>query len=95
MTELETIRSKIDCIDSELVSLFEKRMVLSRLASAYKREHGIPITDEAREKDVVEHCISILQDTSLITPLCSFISCMIMLSRQEQEKEYKEVSPDA
>ena len=47
---LEESREKIDRIDRELVKLFCERMQVSADVSEYKRSVGKPVTDEARER---------------------------------------------
>ncbi len=48
--ELEKLRKKIDRIDRELTSLFVERMGCSAAVAEYKREHGLPVLDAARER---------------------------------------------
>lgn len=53
MAELSDIRTQIDGIDDEIVELFKKRMAFSDQIGAYKREHGLPVLDRAREREKI------------------------------------------
>jgi len=48
--ELSEIRKKIDALDDELVRVFLERMYICADVAAYKREHGLPVLDAARER---------------------------------------------
>ncbi len=51
---IEELRGEIDAIDEQLVALFTKRMDVSAKVAAYKKETGKPITDSARERELLE-----------------------------------------
>ena len=53
-TELTACRREIDRIDSELLRLFAERMEISARVAAYKREHGLPVLDPAREREKLQ-----------------------------------------
>ena len=44
--ELSEIRTKIDAVDDQLLSLFLERMALSEEVAAYKNEHRLPILNK-------------------------------------------------
>lgn len=52
--ELHQLRNQIDELDRELVACFVKRMRLSAEVAAYKREHGLPVLDRAREAALLD-----------------------------------------
>lgn len=52
MSELDTLRSEIDEIDTQLTALFLRRMDVTARVGAYKQENGLPVLDEAREQEV-------------------------------------------
>lgn len=54
MNDLERYRTEIDEIDSELISLFVRRMNVSAEIAAYKKANGIPVTDASREEKKLE-----------------------------------------
>ncbi|MBR1673253.1 MAG: bifunctional chorismate mutase/prephenate dehydratase [Fretibacterium sp.] len=51
--DIAEIRTKIDTIDSEMLSLFLQRMELMRDVAGYKNAHSLPIIDKAREREVL------------------------------------------
>lgn len=51
--ELSECRAGIDAINNELLRLFCERMELSANVAQYKAEHGLPVLDHARERDVI------------------------------------------
>ncbi len=48
--ELKKLREEIDQIDSQLVALLSKRMEVCASIADYKRVHGLPVHDPAREE---------------------------------------------
>jgi len=59
---LNNARAEINKIDIEIVKLLEKRFNIVNEIGCYKRKQKLPIYDEAREKQVVENCISLLEN---------------------------------
>ena len=53
MADLGEARKKIDKIDEELVRLFLERLAVSRDVALAKRESGGPVTDPAREREIL------------------------------------------
>jgi len=51
---LPEYRKELDEIDRELVSLFQKRMALSKEIGQYKKEHSLPILDKEREQEKLD-----------------------------------------
>ena len=51
--ELEELRKQIDIIDDELLSLFLKRMDISKKVSEYKLKEHIPILNQKREDEIL------------------------------------------
>ena len=54
MTDLEKTREEINRINDEILSLFVRRMELSVDVHRYKKAHGLPTTDPAREAAIME-----------------------------------------
>ena len=50
---LEQIRAELDKVDTEIVQLFEQRMQLSAQVATVKRQHNLPITNQAREQEIL------------------------------------------
>ena len=48
--DLTQCREKIDELDRQLVALFAERMETAAQVAAYKKEHGLPVLDAARER---------------------------------------------
>ena len=55
MDELNNLRREIDQIDRQLVELFRQRMDVTRRVGEYKAAHGIPVLDQAREREVLNN----------------------------------------
>ena len=62
MKDLSVIREELDRLDRQLVRLFEQRMVISREVAQYKNSKGLPVLDEAREKQVIQSRRAMLTD---------------------------------
>jgi chorismate mutase len=52
--DLDTLRRSIDELDSRLLALIEERVRLVLAVGDYKREHGLPIYDPERERNLIE-----------------------------------------
>jgi chorismate mutase/prephenate dehydratase len=55
MDELKELRQEIDSIDRQVVELFRQRMDVTRRVGEYKATHGIPVLDQAREREVLNN----------------------------------------
>lgn len=51
--DLDTLRSEIDALDREIVSLLNRRARLGLAAGKAKTQSGRPITDKEREREVM------------------------------------------
>ena len=65
MDALEQARREIDTVDAQLAALFERRMAAVLQVAEYKRAHGLPIFDAAREAAVLEKAL----DAACAVPL--------------------------
>lgn len=52
--ELENLRKQIDEIDDGILELFLRRMACAKQVAETKREKGLPIFNEARERDILD-----------------------------------------
>ena len=52
--DLKDHRDRIDAIDDQLTALFKERMEIAAKICEYKKANGLPITDFAREKQILE-----------------------------------------
>lgn len=86
---MEELRARIDEIDAKLVELFEKRMEISRKIALYKIADDMPITNDEREKEVLNENIARLKDRSFEPNLVEFFSMLFKLSKEVQNEEFK------
>ena len=54
MDALDKARAEIDAVDAQLAALFERRMAAVLAVAEYKKAHGLPIFDAAREAVVLD-----------------------------------------
>ena len=64
MDALEQARAEIDEVDAQLAALFERRMAAVLQVAEYKRAHGLPIFDAAREASMPRRCALIIKTMS-------------------------------
>ncbi len=57
--DLETLRSAIDDVDAEILSLVAKRIGLVLQVADCKRSRDLPIYDPSRERAVIERLIGL------------------------------------
>ena len=81
---LEKARNEINCIDAEMARLFEKRLLAAREVAAYKKEHGLPILDAAREAAVIARGAAFIEDESLKEYYVTFQKGVMAVSRSYQ-----------
>ncbi len=86
MNELEILRNQIDEIDRELLPLFLKRMECAHKVADYKRKNNMPVLDKVREKQILDHKMSLVEP-ELAKTVRSFYSNMMKLSRLAQAKD--------
>ena len=83
--ELSDYRTEIDRIDRQLTQLFAQRMEVSAGIGAYKKEHGLPVLDPARERkkllDIAEQTPEELKEYAV-----SLYSLLFELSRSYQNR---------
>ena len=56
--DLKELRNKINEIDEELLSLYLKRMDISKQIGQYKKEHNLPIYDSKREEELINNLLN-------------------------------------
>jgi len=84
MSELEQARAIINNTDREIAALFCKRMEAVGTIAAYKRDHGLPILDEARERAVISHNMSTLPSEALRPYYTVFLQNVMAVSKRYQ-----------
>lgn len=83
MDELQKLRQDIDGIDGQLVELFRRRMDVTRRVGEYKRERGIPVLDQARERQVLQNKGELAGD-GLRPAVITLYQTIMALSRRQQ-----------
>lgn len=86
MTDLEKAREIINESDREMARLFEKRMDAIRLVAAYKKEHGVPVDDLAREADMIKKNSALIKDDEYRSYYVNFLRQTIDVSKSMQHK---------
>ena len=56
--ELSELRDQINQIDDEMLELFLRRMDVSEAIAAYKKAHGLPVTNREREREILAEMMS-------------------------------------
>lgn len=65
MDQLEAARRQIDAVDAQLADLFEQRMAAVLQVAEYKKAHGLPIFDPAREAAVLDKAAARIHSDAL------------------------------
>jgi monofunctional chorismate mutase len=86
MDDLKELRNEIDAIDEKIILLFEERMEAVLKIADYKKQNGIPILNEEREKEVIKKNTRRLKNKAFEASLEKFLVYMMSLSREEQNK---------
>ena len=84
MDRLEQARAVINRVDAEIAKLFEERLLAAREVAAYKKEHGLPILDAAREAAVIAHGAALIKDESLKEYYVTFQKGLMAVCRSYQ-----------
>ncbi len=86
MDKLKKARETINRVDEEMARLFVERMGAAAEVAAYKKEHGLPILDAAREATVIERGAAFIKDESLKEYYVTFLKNMMAVSRGYQSQ---------
>ena len=86
MRELKDIRKTINEIDEKMRALFEERMHAAREVAEYKKAHGLPIFDPAREAELIEKNVEGVKDETLRPYYVSFLQ-----SNMDNSKSYQDM----
>lgn len=84
--ELEELRQQIDAVDRRLVQDIKERMNVAAEIGRYKREHGIPVMDSKREREVLHKIVEMADDPMLSSYYKVLYSLLFELSRSYQNK---------
>ncbi len=86
MDSLDDIRRRIDGIDSALAELFERRMAECRRVAGVKRREGLPLSDSAREEEVIERNAALIVNSTIREYYPGFARKLIELSKAYQQR---------
>ncbi len=86
MNNLQRARQIINETDVEMARLFEKRMDAARLVASYKKEHGLPVDDVAREEELIKRNSALITDEEYRSYYVNFLQSTIALSKKLQHR---------
>lgn len=86
MKELNEARQVINGIDERMAALFEERMQAAKVIAAYKKEHGLPIYDAAREQALIARNQAFIKDPEIGAYYTRFLGDLMAVSKQYQER---------
>lgn len=84
MSDLNGSRKEIEAIDRQMAELFVRRMHCSKEIAAYKKENGMPILDEGREKALIEKNQAYVEEDLLKPYYKDFLKGILGVSKQYQ-----------
>lgn len=82
---LETLRSKIDAIDDQIIALFESRMALVKDIGNFKKQSQINVLDTDREAIVLSRVKAQLQDKHLEPYMIELFETLMRVSKEYQK----------
>lgn len=86
MTELEMARNVINAADKEMARLFEQRMEAVKIVAKYKKEHGLPIDDIARESEIIKRNSEAVESDEFRPYYVDFLKSTIDISKKLQHR---------
>lgn len=86
MASLKDARKAINEIDKEMAELFVKRMAAAKEVAEYKREHGLPIFDAAREDDIIRRNSELIEEDEIRAYYVNFLKNNMSVSKAYQSK---------
>ncbi|SEH56477.1 chorismate mutase [Ruminococcus flavefaciens] len=99
--DLKQLRDGIDDVDSEILSLFMKRMELCRGVADYKKEHNMPVFQGGREQQIIDRIVELTNDKNLEKGTSALFTTIMDISKilqnrtiLEDNKDYKYTAPD-
>lgn len=90
--ELADYRKEIDALDAQIVAAFERRMSAAGHIAEYKKAHGLPVLDVAREREKLQALVSAAPE-DMHEYIASLYSLIFELSRSEQHRLIGTESP--
>ncbi len=89
MQDLKVLRENINSVDTEILSLFLKRMEISKEIAKTKAFHHLPIENKIREEEILFSLASNLGEMKVYTE--ELFKKLFCLSKQYQESILKDI----
>ena len=86
MMDLSSARKIINEVDCQMAELFQQRMEAVKAVAAYKRKNGMPITDNAREEEVIARNSALVKNDEFRSYYINFLRNNIELSKSYQHR---------
>ena len=86
MTELEKARQTINEVDKQMAELFKTRMEAVKAVAEYKRTHGLQVTDNAREAEVIRRNSKMVEDETLKSYYVDYLQHNMDISKNYQHR---------
>ena len=86
MPELEKARQTINEVDKQMAELFKTRMDAVKAVAEYKRTHGLQVTDNAREAEVIRRNSKMVEDETLKSYYVDFLQHNMDISKNYQHR---------
>ncbi len=86
MDGLQEARKIINEVDVKMAELFVRRMEAAEMVADYKREHGMPILDAARESEVIRNGAERISQDAYRGYYMDFMRDTMTISRRYQQK---------
>lgn len=84
MRDLTELREEIDGIDSQIASLYEKRMAIAEEVAEYKLSVGKKVTDRTRERSKLDRLTALMPTPFLKTGIYELFEQIMAVSRKRQ-----------
>lgn len=85
MDALQEARKIINEVDRQMAELFVRRMQAAEMVAQYKKDHGMPILDAAREEEVLRQGAERVSDDTLRGYYTDFMRDTMAISRRYQQ----------
>lgn len=82
--KLEEARKIINEVDSQMAELFVRRMEAAEMVYEYKKEFGLPILDQKREKEIIEKNSALIKDEIIKGYYVDYLKNVMSVSRAYQ-----------
>ena len=86
MKDLQEARKLINETDKKMAELFAQRMETVKKIAEFKKEMGLPVTDSAREEQMINNNSNYIEDEVLKSYYVNFLRYNMLLSRRYQHR---------